>query len=135
MTDPSRLFVGVMTGLLVMSYGQARAQDRASSASSVPHSITDGSSPPLCIEVDIAGHRAGHLDCATQAIEKAVRDTHRRLRAEGNLSVAKSGSPDPRTGVASRAGTRLRLRENFGTSVRPPAVPMPAYANAPGRNP
>lgn len=86
-----------------------------------------GSPPQPCIEVDIAGHRAGHLDCASQALEEAARIARRQAETARDVSVAHAGSPDVQVGVAIRAGTRLRLRENFGISVRPPAVAPPAY--------
>ncbi|ETI64128.1 hypothetical protein C100_09000 [Sphingobium sp. C100] len=87
------------------------------------------------MQVDIAGHRAGHLDCATQRLEEAARIARRDADAARDLSVAQAGSPDVQVGVASRAGTRLRLRENFGVSIRPPAVSPPVVTNPMGRRP
>ncbi len=88
--------------------------------------------PQPCVVVDIAGHRAGHLDCAAQALEEAARIARRDAAAARDISVAQAGSPDVQVGVASRAGTRLRLRENFGVSIRPPAVPAPVFTNPAG---
>jgi hypothetical protein len=94
-----------------------------------------GPPPGPCVEVDIAGHRAGHLDCATRALTEAARDARREAVAARDVSVAGAGSPDVQVGVASRAGARLRLRENFGISIRPPAAPPPVYSNPLGRKP
>lgn len=101
-------------------------------------SVRIGGKPPAtgpCVVVDIQGHRAGHLDCATQALQDAADVARRDADAARDVSVAGAGSPDVEVGVASRAGTRLRLRENFGKSVRPPAVPTPVYTNPMGRTP
>jgi len=91
-----------------------------------------GTAPQPCVVVDIAGHRAGHLDCATQVLGEAARIARRDAEAARDVSVAQAGSPDVRVGVASRAGTRLRLRENFGVSIRPPAAPTPVFTNPTG---
>ncbi|MCG2842566.1 hypothetical protein L6Q21_16445 [Sandaracinobacter sp. RS1-74] len=88
-----------------------------------------------CVVVDIAGERAGHLDCATQALTEAARIAQREAQASRDVSVAQAGSPDLEVGVASRSGTRLRLRENFGVSIRPPAVSAPVSTNPMGRRP
>jgi hypothetical protein len=88
-----------------------------------------------CVQVDIAGYRAGHLDCATQRLEEAARIARRDADAARDVSVAQAGSPDVQVGVASRAGTRLRLRENFGVSIRPPVVTTSMPTNTMGRRP
>lgn len=91
-----------------------------------------GEGPPPCVQVDIAGHRAGHLDCATAALERAAETARRDTDAAHRIPVAGAGSPDVEVGVASRAGTRLRLRENFGASIRPPMAAPPVVTHPGG---
>lgn len=133
---PARVGLLVTGVLLAAIIGpQARAQAAPEPATpdiDVPKrqetepSVRIGGSPPApCVEVDIAGHRAGYLDCATRALTEAAQDARRQAETAHDVSVARAGSPDVQVGVASRAGTRLRLRENFGVSVRPPAIPVP----------
>ena len=88
-----------------------------------------------CVVVDIAGHRAGYLDCASAALSEAARIARLEAQALRDISVVQAGSPDVQVGVASRSATRLRLRENFGVSVRPPAMPAPVYTSSKGRLP
>jgi hypothetical protein len=114
----------------------AHAQAGPRPSASAFSRATIGDPPPApCVQVDIAGHRAGHLDCATQALTQAGKDARRQAEAARGIPVAQAGSPDVVVGVASRAGTRLRLRENFGVSVRPPTVPTPVQPNPMGRRP
>jgi len=80
-----------------------------------------------CVVVDIAGRRAGHLECASGALEEAARIARRKAEAAREISIPEAGSPDVQVGVASRSATRLRLRENFGVSIRPPAVAPPVF--------
>jgi hypothetical protein len=108
------------------------AEVRASADPADSARTIGGSGPAPCVQVDIAGHRAGHLDCATQALEDSARAAHREAEATRNISVAGAGSPDVEVGVASRAGTRLRLRQNFGVAIRPPAAPPPVFNNPMG---
>lgn len=133
----------VTLALLVASTGAA-AQDRAAEPDIVLDAVEvvaaaepvriGGREPGPCVVVDIAGHRAGHLDCATQVLEEAARIARRDAEAARDISVAQAGSPDVQVGVASRSATRLRLRENFGVSVRPPAH-TPVTTNPMGRRP
>lgn len=95
-------------------------------ASPAPRTIGGTQAAP-CVQVDVAGNRAGHLECASRVLEDAARVARREAEAARNVTVPQAGSPDVQVGVASRAGTRLRLRENFGVSIRPPAVAPPAY--------
>lgn len=138
------LFLAGLTALAVSSSvaSLAHAQEEEPSVSSsavagdsAPATKVGVRSPAPCVQVDIAGHRAGHLDCATQRLEEAARIARRDADAARDLSVAQAGSPDVQVGVASRAGTRLRLRENFGVSIRPPAVSPPVVTNPMGRRP
>lgn len=89
-----------------------------------------GGKPPEgpCVQVDIAGHRAGHLDCASQALQEAGRIAQAQARAAIDTPVAGAGSPDTEVGVASLPGTRLRMGRNLGRSVypdRPNRAPPP----------
>jgi hypothetical protein len=113
---------------LELDPAEVRAEPSPSAAS---HTI-GGPPPGPCVQVDIAGHRAGHLECASQELEEAARLARREADAARNISVPEAGSPDVQVGVASRAGTRLRLRENFGVSIRPPAAPPPVFTNPTG---
>lgn len=141
--------VAVVTLLAALAYSvPAKAQDQttprpvlnlppgevraASDPAESPPRTIGGSGPAPCVQVDIAGHRAGHLDCATQALGDAAETAQRQAQAARDVSVAGAGSPDVEVGVASRAGTRLRLRENFGVSIRPPQTPPPVFNNPTG---
>lgn len=85
-----------------------------------------------CVIVDIAGHRAGHLDCATQRLEEAARIAQEQARAGIDAPVPRAGSPDVQLGVANQTATRLRMGNALGRSVhperpasRPPRGPRP----------
>jgi len=95
-------------------------------AASSPRTIA-GSGPGPCVQVDIAGHRAGHLECASQRLEQAARVARKEAQAGRDIVIPQAGSSDVQVGVASRSATRLRLRENFGVSIRPPAVGAPVF--------
>lgn len=94
-----------------------------------------GTPPAPCVAVDIAGHRAGQLDCATQALDAAARRARRDAVAAHAHAVTQAGAPAVQVGVASRSAARLRLRENFGVLVRPPSMPAPVHTNPMGRRP
>lgn len=83
--------------------------------------------PGPCVIVDIAGDRAGHLDCATDRLQEAARTAQARSNAGIDADVAAAGSPDVRVGVAHQAATRLRMGDGFGRSVHSerPNRPMP----------
>ncbi|WP_341021107.1 hypothetical protein [Brevundimonas diminuta] len=85
-----------------------------------------------CVIVDIAGERAGHLDCATRALQDAARTAQSEARAGIDAPLIGAGSPDVQTGVAHEAATRLRMGNALGRSVhperpasRPPRGPRP----------
>lgn len=81
----------------------------------------------VCVVVDIAGHKAGELECATQALQEAARTAQAQARAGLDPSVTHARSPDIRTGVASQSATRQRLGRAFGISVHPQRpVPGPS---------
>lgn len=70
-----------------------------------------------CVIVDIAGHRAGYLDCAAWKLQAAARTAQAQTR--GGLDVTDARSPDTSTGVASQTATRERMGNAFGVSVHP----------------
>ena len=72
-----------------------------------------------CVEVDIAGHRAGQLDCATRRLQEAARIAQSRARAGIDGPVAGTGAPDAQVGVATLSGSRLRMGSALGRSVHP----------------
>ncbi len=85
-----------------------------------------------CVIVEIAGTRAGHLDCATQKLTEAARSAQTQARAGYDVPVPQAGSPDVQLGVANQTATRLRMGSAFGNSVhserpvtRPPRAPRP----------
>lgn len=72
-----------------------------------------------CVIVDIAGERAGHLDCATQRLTEAARIAQDQARAGIDAPVPQAGSPDVQLGVANQTATRLRMGNALGRSVHP----------------
>lgn len=90
-----------------------------------------GTPPAPCVQVDIAGHRAGHLDCASQALQEAGRIAQAQARSAIDTPVLEAGSPDVRVGVSSLSGSRLRMGNALGNSVHPqrpnraPPTPRP----------
>ncbi|MDQ8757556.1 hypothetical protein RCO27_15105 [Sphingosinicella sp. LHD-64] len=92
-----------------------------------------GNDPPgPCVMVDIAGYRAGHLECASRSLEYAARVAQSQARAAIETPVIGAGSPDIRTGVASQAATRQRLGTNYGVAVRPQRPAPPAWSSPMG---
>lgn len=75
--------------------------------------------PEPCIVVDIAGHTAGHLDCATLRLQEAANLAQSEARAGIDAPVPRAGSPDTEVGVAHEAATRLRMGSALGHSVTP----------------
>lgn len=132
---------GMAAVMLVLSCtlaGAASAQDaRAASERIAPPVNAEAQAPVVggapagvqpCVEVDIAGHRAGHLDCASQRLEAAARVAQSQARAAIDTPVIGAGSPDIQTGVASQSATRQRLGTNYGVSVRPQRPAPPAFS-------
>ena len=72
-----------------------------------------------CVVVDIAGIRAGHLDCATRALQSAADTAQAQARAGIDAPVPQAGSPDVQLGVANQTATRLRMGNALGRSVHP----------------
>lgn len=86
-----------------------------------------GPAPGPCVVVDIAGHRAGHLDCATDRLQAAADSAQAQTRAAIDTPVIGAGSPDIQTGVANQTATRLRMGNALGNSVHPQRPNRPVY--------
>lgn len=78
-----------------------------------------GPAPGPCVTVDIAGHRAGHLECATDRLQAAADTAQAQTRSAIDTPVVGAGSPDIQTGVANQTATRLRMGNALGRSVHP----------------
>ena len=52
--------------------------------------------PPaeLCVQVDVGGDRAGHLDCAAEALQRAARLAQSQARAAFDAAKAATGMMD-----------------------------------------
>lgn len=113
-----------LIGLAALSAASAAAQQQAP--------VADAPKAPVigktCVTVEIAGTRAGELDCATLRIEAAARLARAQAETIRTLSTTRAGSPDVRVGVSSLSGTRLRMGGNLGSSARP-SRPVPIYVN------
>lgn len=101
-----------------------RAQDTATLPpvrveSEAPRTIGGKPADAPCVIVDIAGHRAGHLDCASQRLQEAANIAQGQARAGIDAPVPKAGSPDVQLGVANQTATRLRMGNALGRSVHP----------------
>ena len=96
---------------------------------------TIGGPPPvaaeMCVEVDIAGYKAGHLDCATQRLRAATREAQERAPNAESFDVPSARSADVVTGVANQTATRQRMGNQFGVGVRPQRPPPPVYGPSP----
>lgn len=90
------------------------------------HSTAD-----LCVEVDIAGYRAGHIDCATLRLQQATGDAQARAPNAETFDVPTARSADVVTGVANQTATRQRMGNQFGVGVRPQRPPPPIYGPPP----
>ncbi|CAM5563506.1 MAG: hypothetical protein EP345_06075 [Sphingomonadales bacterium] len=136
--SPDTLFIG-RASLALASFatlflaGSALAQTAETSAEAPPLAIEldpaevrapapqriSGSGPQPCVIVDIAGTRAGHLDCATGRLQEAARAAQAESRAGLEAPTPGAGSPDVQVGVAHQAATRLRMGDALGRSVHP----------------
>ncbi len=105
--------------LLLTVAGQAGAQTAAPPSAPSPEI--------LCVQVDVGGDRAGHLDCAAQALQQAARAAQEQARAAFDTPAPNARSSDLTVGVVSQTAVRQRLGANFGSSVHPqrPVRPMP----------
>jgi hypothetical protein len=92
---------------------------------------TIGGPPPvaaeMCVEVDIAGYKAGHLDCASQRLQAATRQAQARAPNADSYDVPGARAPDVITGVANQTATRQRMGNQYGVGVRPQRPPPPVY--------
>ncbi|WP_034158169.1 hypothetical protein [Sphingomonas sp. ERG5] len=123
---------GWFVALIAFFIGRvALAQEAAGEADQMKPSSRIGEvapSPALCVQVDIAGRKAGHLDCATQKLEAAARAAQKQARAAIEAPVPGAGSADVEVGVSSLPGSRLRMGGNLGNSAypsRPNRIPPP----------
>lgn len=89
----------------------------------------------VCVQVDVGGHRAGHLDCVTQRLNDAVRKAQGVTPSGRAVNVPSARSTDVVTGVANATATRQRMGNSFGVGVKPqrPAqtVPPPLVGKRP----
>lgn len=96
------------------------------------------SAPPpanLCVQVDVGGDRAGHLDCAAEALQRAARLAQSQARAAFEAPTPDARSSDLTVGVVSQTAVRQRLGANFGLSVHPQRPVRPAPTPRPGGQP
>ncbi len=118
-------WVSMAVLMLVAGAGVSLAQ-----TSSVDPRVASRASKAPCVMVDVAGQKAGDLDCANQALSSAV---HRAQAAsQPNLDVPTIGSSPSALGEANVAATRERLGSAFGVSVNPQR-PDATYAPPLGR--
>lgn len=94
-----------------------------------------GGPPPatVCVKVDIAGERAGDVECAAAQLQEAARLAQSQARGPLDVSVVGARSPDIRTGVTSQTATRQRLGSSFGVSVHPQRPSRPPLPTRPGQ--
>ncbi|MGB3929613.1 MAG: hypothetical protein WBL20_11680 [Sphingobium sp.] len=116
----------------VLELPPLRVEAEAPRPAQSPRMIGGAAPKGPCVIVDIAGDRAGHLDCATQALTEAARIAQEQTRAGIDAPVPRAGSPDAQLGVANQTAIRLRMGSGFGHSVhserpttRPPRTPRP----------
>ena len=93
--------------------------------------------PPanLCVQVDVGGDRAGHLDCAAEALQHAARLAQSQARAAFEAPTPDARSSDLTVGVVSQTAVRQRLGSNFGQSVNPQRPVRPGPTPRPGGRP
>ncbi|ATQ44564.1 hypothetical protein [Caulobacter mirabilis] len=89
----------------------------------------------VCVQVEVAGSRAGHLDCAAATLQEAGRLAQSRARAAFDSPVVGVRSPDIAKGVASQAALRQRLGSNFGRSPYPQRPDRPTPPPRPSGRP
>ncbi|MNS90396.1 hypothetical protein D3C72_1244460 [compost metagenome] len=92
-------------------------------------------SASLCVQVDVGGDRAGHLDCAAEALQRAARIAQSQARAAFEAPTPDARSSDLTVGVVSQTAVRQRLGSNFGQSVHPQRPVRPAPTPRPGGQP
>lgn len=119
------------TSFVLTLAAPARGWTQAVDASPTPVSgVTVGAAPSgagPCVQVDVGGFRAGHLECAVQALQAAARQS--QAQARGSFKTPTSEASDVQLGVANLAGVGLRLGPNLGVSAqawRPARIAPPA---------
>jgi len=122
------LVLAAFGALALPVQGWAQAGDAASPTplSGVTVGAARSTTGP-CVQVDVGGYRAGHLDCAVEALQAAARQS--QARARRGVAAPAVGATDVRLGVASVAATGLRMGPNLGVSAqawRPPRIVPPA---------
>ncbi|MEN5169267.1 hypothetical protein ABE444_06860 [Brevundimonas pondensis] len=93
--------------------------------------------PPaeLCVQVDVGGDRAGHLDCAAEVLQRAARLAQGQARAAFEAPTPDARSSDLTVGVVNQSAVRQRLGANFSVSVHPQRPVRPAPTPRPGGRP
>jgi len=89
----------------------------------------------VCVQVDVGGDRAGHLDCAAEALQRAARLAQSQARAAFEAPTPDARSSDLTVGVASQTAARQRFGSNFGLSVHPQRPVRPVPTPRPGGRP
>lgn len=107
--------------------GQAAAQTVMPSSAASPEA--------LCVQVDVGGDRAGHLDCAAQALQRAATAAQEQARAAFDAPAPNARSSDLTVGVVSQTAVRQRMGANFGSSVHPQRPVRPLPTPRPGGHP
>ena len=132
------IVAALLAGAAGVARGQPPGQDvPARSVETPPRTI--GSKPSrritdVCVKVDLAGHKAGDLECSAQALDAAVKSAQQRARMTANLAAADARSADVVTGVANQTATRQRMGNSYGVSARPQrpgSVPIPPRGQTP----
>lgn len=126
-----RTFILAMAALALALGAPASGRAQVSDVDIAPRTaVSLGASPSTggpCVQVDVGGYRAGHLDCAAQALQAAARESQARARRGMETPVATA--TDVQLGVASASGAALRMGPNLGASAqawRPPRFSAPA---------
>lgn len=107
----------------------------------LPTTVAAQEAPPappaanLCVQVDVGGDRAGHLDCAAEALQRAARLAQNQARAAFEAPSPDARSSDLTVGVASQTAARQRFGSTFGLSVHPQRPVRPAPTPRPGGQP
>ncbi|QYC10699.1 hypothetical protein [Brevundimonas nasdae] len=107
----------VLIGVALSAPVGASAQSpRSSAPTQMSPVVVPPSTEGPCVQVDVGGYRAGHLDCAVQRLQAAARQSQAQART--GIDVPTAGAPDVQVGVASQSGVSLRLGPNLGVSAQ-----------------
>ncbi|MEG3086715.1 hypothetical protein [Sphingomonas sp. PB4P5] len=123
--------------MLMLAAPEAGAQADAPVGTPAPSAPLGRAAPAAgpCVEVDIAGNKAGHLDCASQRLQAATRQAQASAPNADRFDVPNARSADVVTGVANQTATRQRMGNQFGVGVRPQRPAAPVFAPPIGRKP